>query len=379
MSVLTVNRLPVPTWNSLRVNSATVELPESFAETEPGITLPQGVECETKDIKSALEETERLVEKLPEETIVAGKQPIYNEQHFGTALGKNFTELINRTTEKVRVLRIPEGFAADGPIIIRLDMENSESLAEQYFVIAGSGSKADILFVRGSEKPAEGVLLSEVKAVLGKGAKLRVFDVNLTGTGFTVLDDFAASLGENAEFVFTQLLLGGKKTFTGCKADQYGNKSVFEINTGYLAENGQVLDINYHTVQRGKSTDSKIAVKGSLRTAARKTFRGTIDFRKGSTGSTGDEQEDVLLFDDDVVNKTVPVILTEEEDVKGRHGGSMGNLAQETLFYMGTRGIDKQYAQMLITKGRLVSIAHTIPHEETIGRVNGFIREAFSD
>ena len=76
MGVLTVNRLPVPTWNSLRVNNATVELPESFAPTEPQIAVPERIEFEIKDFKNANEEIELLVEKLPNEAVVAGKQPI---------------------------------------------------------------------------------------------------------------------------------------------------------------------------------------------------------------------------------------------------------------------------------------------------------------
>ncbi len=41
---------------------------------------------------------------------------------------------------------------------------------------------------------------------------------------------------------------------------------------------------------------------------------------------------------DDVVNQTIPLILCAEEDVKGSHGASIGQLDEETLFYMQARG-----------------------------------------
>ena len=67
--------------------------------------------------------------------------------------------------------------------------------------------------------------------------------------------------------------------------------------------------------------------------AAEKIFRGTIDFVRGSADSVGAETEQVLLLGDDVVNKTIPVILCAEENVQGSHGAAIGELDEETLFY----------------------------------------------
>ena len=73
-------------------------------------------------------------------------------------------------------------------------------------------------------------------------------------------------------------------------------------------------------------------LRALYRTGLKKTFRGTIDFRCGSSGSVGDEQEDVLLLGENIVNKTIPLILCEEEDVDGRHGATIGRLPEDMLF-----------------------------------------------
>ncbi len=376
MGNITVNRLPVPTWNSLRVNDAVVKVADEYAKTAPEVVSPAQVKVTKMPVEKANALLESKMPQIPREAIVAGKQPVYMGQRLATGLGGDLTAFADEKTCEVTVFEVPENTSVSEPVLVKLKLD-AGNYAEQYAILVGDSAEATFLFVREGENETDGQLLSSVRLFAGKNAKARVIDVNLAGNGFSVLDDYGASLDEKAEFELTQLLLGADKTYTGCRTDQFGNGSKFIINTGYLAQNGQELDINYHTFQRGKNTESNINVKGSLRTGAVKTFRGTIDFRKGSVGSTGDEQEDVLLFDDDVVNKTIPVILTEEEDVKGRHGGSMGNLAKDMLFYMGTRGIDKIQAEMLVTKGRLVKLASSIPHEETIGRINGFIREAF--
>jgi len=114
--------------------------------------------------------------------------------------------------------------------------------------------------------------------------------------------------------------------------------------------------------------------KGVLMGNASKTFRGTIDFKNGSSGSVGDEQEDALLLSEDVVNKTMPVILCQEEDVDGRHGATIGQLGEDILFYMQTRGIDEEEAKRIITKARLESVARMIPDPEIMQKVLYYIQ-----
>jgi Fe-S cluster assembly scaffold protein SufB len=122
--------------------------------------------------------------------------------------------------------------------------------------------------------------------------------------------------------------------------------------------------MNYVADQRGKKTDASMQFKGVLMGTAKKTLRGTLDFKTGSSGSVGDEQEDALLLSEDVINRTMPVILCQEEDVEGRHGATIGQLGEDLLFYMQTRGIDEEEAKRIMIKARLESVARLIPDEE---------------
>ena len=64
-----------------------------------------------------------------------------------------------------------------------------------------------------------------------------------------------------------------------------------------------------------------------------------------------------------MINRTVPVILCEEEDVDGRHGASIGRMNEEELFYCESRGINEEEARLLLVRGRLMSIISGIPDE----------------
>ncbi|MFR1640799.1 MAG: SufD family Fe-S cluster assembly protein [Eggerthellaceae bacterium] len=63
-----------------------------------------------------------------------------------------------------------------------------------------------------------------------------------------------------------------------------------------------------------------------VRRGGSKTLRGTIDFVRGCKGANGQEVETVLIADERADNRTVPVILCNQDDVAGNHGATIGHV-----------------------------------------------------
>lgn len=59
------------------------------------------------------------------------------------------------------------------------------------------------------------------------------------------------------------------------------------------------------------------------------------------------------MLGEDAVNKTVPVILCAEENVEGTHGATIGEMDDDTRFYFGSRGIDRETAESCFRARRL--------------------------
>ena len=116
-------------------------------------------------------------------------------------------------------------------------------------------------------------------------------------------------------------------------------------------------------------SESRILASGALADKAYKTFRGTIDFKTGSSGSKGDEREKVILLDEDVVNRSIPLILCTEEDVEGAHGAAIGSLDEEILFYIKSRGISPEEAKRLVIFGMFESLLMQAGNESLGNRV----------
>ena len=178
------------------------------------------------------------------------------------------------------------------------------------------------------------------------------------------LTDIRADVMESARVNLIQIEAGAKDVVTNYVANLIGDKSSTNVEAVYFADGDNRVDIFYNINQMGKETDSNILVNGALKDKAKKTFKGTIDFKRGSIGSTGSEEEFATLLDDEVRSIAVPVLLCQEDDVEGVHAASAGKIDQDTLFYIMSRGINEEEAKKVIVETKLAPTIHKLPDEK---------------
>ena len=104
-------------------------------------------------------------------------------------------------------------------------------------------------------------------------------------------------------------------------------------------------------------------VRGALSGKCDKIFRGTLDFQRGSKGSVGRELEEVVILSEGTRNRSVPLMLSGEDDVDGHHAVSVGRLDEEKIFYLMSRGLDKAEAERLIVEAAFNPVVEKIADE----------------
>ena len=207
------------------------------------------------------------------------------------------------------------------------------------------------------------------RAAVERDAVLRLAVLQRLDQQDTLFHDLGVRCGENARFEYVRLVLGGGTTYDGCSVALAGDRSAFAADIGYRVGSEGLLDMNCEAVHTGRRTVCAIRAAGVLRDHARKLFRGTIDFRKGCSGSVGNETEDVLLMDRTVRNSTAPAILCGEEDVEGNHGATIGRLDEALIYYLESRGMTREDIYALCARTRVDAVIRRIPDRETVRRL----------
>lgn len=359
LSYQNVNKTPYPTWNWLKMNRGTLEA-EIQTEVVPCAKIRGASEGLTlyKDDGSGCSEIAQLEEGLP-----------FMAQTSST----DTTDVINAL--KSIKFAITAHKKCPEPVILDFELKDGQTYSGRQIITAEENSEITVIMNYTSLPFDGGFCAIQTKLWAKAGAKIHLIKVQLLGQKYLHLDDTQFFAEEGAGVKITQIELGSKKNFANVTCSLFGNGSSFTGQTAYTAKDQQEFDLNCCIVHTGKNTNSDINVRGTLSGNAKKLYRGTIDFRRGCEGSKGNEQEETLLTSPAAVNRSLPMILCGEENVEGAHGGNLGNLGEEELFYFQSRGIDTETAKSLMTRAKIMQAAAGIPDEKTVNQIKEFIGE----
>ena len=352
---LTVNQFPTLTWNFMRINNSKLSADEGAFETSAALAetaLPEGITAVDSDIATLCT----------------------------CGMGKDIDALFDAVKDKIpaTIYTVKEN-AKTEPVRLSYFVEDGDKVLTDVVIKAGANSESTFIFDTTSEKSASGFAGWRTQIIAEENAVVNIVKVQLLGKNVENFEDIGSSIADSAKVNIIELSLGGSKSWIGNYGTTHGYKAQITGKVAYVCRGEQFLDINYVAHQTGQESDSKMRVDGVMMDNAVKTWRGTIDFVKGAKGSTGDEQEDVLLLNESVHNKSLPVILCDEEDVEGRHGASVGRLGADLLFYMQTRGVDAKTAQKMMIKAKIASLCRYIPDEDLVEQVQNYVEESFGD
>jgi hypothetical protein len=196
--------------------------------------------------------------------------------------------------------------------------------------------------------------------------------LNSNANNFISIDN---KLEKNAKSNYCIVDFGGKNSVTNYYSNLIGNQSENNINTIYLGKENQLFDLNYIVELRGEKSSTNIEVQGALTDNAVKHFKGTIDFKNGSTKSKGNENEFCMLLSDRAKSLALPMLLCNEEDVEGNHSTSSGKADLAQVFYIMSRGFSYKDAMKLIVKARFNKIIESISDESLKNEVLDEIEE----
>lgn len=126
------------------------------------------------------------------------------------------------------------------------------------------------------------------------------------------------------------------------------NKKHFTVDCIHHAPHTEGLMENYAVVYENgdyKMVDTGKIVSGAYQSESHQTSRA-------------------LILDENQSCDITPLLLIDENDVQASHATSMGQIDENQLYYLQTRGLTKQQALGLITIGYLMPVASALDHEE---------------
>lgn len=334
MEKLKVNDTPVRTARNFKINNIEVELdlPEKIAEFK---------NVEIINDKSIIDN------EVSNTSLTYGTGKILEELNYETANSK----VRIQTSNKKEDIRIRYNFD-----------DNNVNLINQIEIIANGDTNVIIEYK--SQTSLKCLHNGIIRAIANENAKLDVTIVNLLNENSDNFEAIENRLEKNSKVNYTIIDIGGKTSISNYYSNIIGENADNDLKSIYLGIGEQRKDINYIAELRGTKTNIDIDVQGALKDSAKKNFKGTIDFKKGSKKAKGNENEYCMLLSDKAKSIALPMLLCTEEDVEGNHSTASGKVDEKQLFYIMTRGISYKEAVKLIVKSKFNKIIERILDEK---------------
>ena len=196
---------------------------------------------------------------------------------------------------------------------------------------------------------------------LGESCTLRHLRLQNRAIRHSQTQRLDVALAHDAAFTSASFDLGGRLTRNDLNVDLRGAGSQAEIAGLYVSGDGQHIDNHTRIDHRTGPTRSGQEYRGILSGRSRAVWNGKAVVHEGADGTNAEQANHNLLLSEKAEIDTKPELEIHAEDVRCAHGTTVGQLDEEALFYLRSRGIDADDAQRLIVRAFATRILQTAP------------------
>ena len=185
--------------------------------------------------------------------------------------------------------------------------------------------------------------------VVGDNADLDHYKVQEEGPEAYHMAITQVQLGRAARFSSHAFTLGGLWMRNEINAVFTGEGGECTLNGLYRGDGRQLIDNHTFIDHAVPHCASHELYKGILDDKARGVFNGKIYVRQDAQKTDAKQTNKTLLLSEDATINTKPQLEIYADDVKCTHGATVGQLDDESIFYLRSRGIGLEEARNLLT------------------------------
>jgi Fe-S cluster assembly protein SufD len=246
---------------------------------------------------------------------------------------------------------VPRGTVVEKPIhILYATVPGGAAVAThpRTLVVAGEGSQVSV--VEEFVSLGDGAHLSNAVAelVVGAGSVVGHYLIQRENREAFHVSTLRGQQGRGSSLTSHTVLLGGALTRRNIHPVLAGEGGECAINGLFMANGGQHMDSYMKVEHASPRCESRQVFKGILDGQSHGVFHGRIIVHKDAQKTDAKQTNMNLLLSEDAQIDTKPQLEIYADDVKCTHGATVGQIDEEAIFYLRSRGIADASARALL-------------------------------
>jgi len=318
-----------------RANAGVVDISNGFlSEKLPGTTAGVTLLPLAEGIEAFEEKLQRLLARVELE-----------------GADKTFTALNTAFLDQGLVIHVAENMKA-GSLLIRWAFSAQEAAQLGNFrlvLLLESGAELEIIEQFESVAEAASALNVVTQVDLAAGAVLGHVRVQRESDGVVLLTSTSVEQAAGSIYTYSGFDLGGGLVRHELATKFTGSGAQADINGAFVLDRKRLVDNHISVDHAAPACSSTQFFRGVLGGSSRGVFNGRALIRPGADGSSVKQSNANLLMSPLAEMDTKPELEIYADEVEASHGATVGQLDEDAIFYLRTRGLSDAQARRMLT------------------------------
>lgn len=335
-----------------------------------------------------LSETNIGIEGLTVESLSESlnNRPTLLKDHLGTLsreVKSPFSAINTGLADQGAVIIVDDDRVIKQPIhalFINAGQQGLFSAHPRLLISVGKNSGLDVIEHYGSLDETGQPLTNTVTEIfLAEGGRCKYSKLLQETDNTVTIGGTYVQQSANSEFESHTVCLGGGLVRNDLNIRLAQPGASCRVNGVYLARNRQHVD-NHTVIEHiAPHCSSQEFYKGLITGRAHAVFNGRIHIHPGAQQSNAELNNKNLLLSGMAEIDTKPELEIYADDVKCSHGATVGELDQQEIFYLRSRGIENEQARSMLSLAFINEVIERLPYAELREKVSAIIETSLHE
>jgi Fe-S cluster assembly protein SufD len=229
-----------------------------------------------------------------------------------------------------------------------IDSFESLNISHSFEIVVGQGSSLTLVHCDESMNHTKNTIQSNVSIELKSHGTLHYYNLQNINNHSTLNNHTEVKQHKLSRFISHTYTLNGKILNKHQHIDFTEEFANADVEGLYILDKNQDCIHRIRLNHNRPNCRSNQLFKGILDDSARAHFEGYVFVEKNAQKTEASQHNKNLLLTDKANVQTHPFLEIYADDVKCSHGATIGQLDENALFYLRTRGIPEKQAKMLL-------------------------------
>lgn len=273
-------------------------------------------------------------------------------------------------------IHVKAGITVEKPIHILIISTPDEVPALSHprvLAVVEPGARCTI--VKSFVGPSTGKYFTNVvsEIIVGEGAIVDHYKLNQESLDAQHISSIEVHLGKQSQFIDHNVTLGSAMTRNDIAVKLNGEAAYSVLNGLTIISGSQFVDNHTLLEHTYPNCPSYELYKHVLGGNARGVFKGKIFVHDVAQKTDAKQASKTLLLSDDAQMNSQPALEIYADDVKCTHGSTTGPVDEAMMFYLQTRGLNRQQAKQLLIYAFAADVTRRIKVEPVRARVESWM------